>query len=787
MLEAAGDAVLRRLTAARRQQLRVSARPSGTPFGAYVIRPKGKPDRPYRTVLHSVHELRGSCDCADYARGSLALCKHLLVAFDDLFARPRRLGWARAQCDGRPACGAWLGWDPVCPLDGSGDWLARVTLRIAGRSPGLARWFVSGRPRSTFADEPARRAQLVEALRDWLRGHPRNAQLEPALRGLLDEEAAELARRLEPPAGPTPGPMAALYPYQREAVERFLDRGRLLLGDDMGLGKTVQAIAAAHALFASGRIRRGLVLVPNSLKQQWHAEWTRFSDAPVAVVEGTPSDRARTYERMDDGFLIVNYELVLRDIEQIRSWAPELAVLDEAQRIKNWQTRTARTIKTLRPAYRLALTGTPLENRLDELVSIFEWIDDRALEPKWRLGAHHSIPDEDGGRAVGVTHLDTLRERLAPRFLRRRRVEILDELPPRVDQRVPVELTPEQAVLHEDLDRPIAQLLQIARRRPLRPYEQIRLMSLFTQQRVIANGLAQHEFEGRWPALRDRAPTEDRLRRLKSPKLLALRELVEQIAVEDGRTVIVFSQWVRMLELAGWSCSDVLGRAGLRAAFFTGKQGLRARTRSVVELHDDDRTRVLFCSDAGSVGLNLQHAADCVIHLDLPWNPAVFEQRVARLHRLGQTRSVDVIRLVTEGSIEARIEQTLRSKKALFDGLFDGDADTVTFDRDDAIAAYALAGATADAAPTAPDAAAPLAADPPALTVVGARPEPATAPAPDVGAQLGALVSRVSVTRRPDGGVTVDADPQAAAVLEGLFAQLATLMRGAAEGGTRAA
>jgi len=779
VLEAAADALLRRLTAARRQRLRVSERPRGTAFGRYVVRPKGMPARPYRTVLRGAFPVRGSCDCADYARGSLGLCKHLLVALDDLFDHPRRLAWARASGDGRPGRGAWLGWDPVCPLDGPGDWLARVRLEVAGRRPRVERWFHGGRPRSTFPDAPARRAELVEALQAWLRSKPSNAAWEPALAHLVDEELAELALR-QAPAAVESGPMAALYPYQREAVAHFLDRGRLLLGDDMGLGKTVQAIAAGDALFAAGRVRRGLLLVPNSLKHQWLDEWTRFSGAPVAVVEGPPSDRAALYERMDEGFLIVNYELVLRDIEHLRRWAPQLCVLDEAQRIKNWQTRTARTIKTLRPPYRLALTGTPLENRLDELVSVFEWVDDRALEPKWRLAPYHVIPDDEGGRALGVTHLDTLRERLAPHFLRRRRAEILDELPPRVDQRVPVELTRQQAALHEELDRPIAQLLKIARRRPLRPYEHLRLMSLFTRQRVIANGLAQHEFEGRWPALRDRAPSEERLRLLHSPKLQVLRELLERLAVDDGRNVIVFSQWVRMLQLAGWACSDVLERAGLKAAFFTGKQGLRARTRSVVELHDDPQTRVLFCSDAGSVGLNLQRAADCVIHLDLPWNPAVFEQRVARIHRLGQDRSVDVIHLVTEGSIEARIEQALRSKQALFDGLFDGELDTVDFGRTDTIAAFA----PTEEAPGVParEPAPPSPAEPPSLSVVrDATPRPA----PE--AALGALLSSVSITRRADGGVTLDADPEAAAVLEGLFGQLATMMRAAAEAGTRAA
>jgi SNF2 family DNA or RNA helicase len=168
----------------------------------------------------------------------------------------------------------------------------------------------------------------------------------------------------------------------------------------MGLGKTAQAIAACHALWHTGGVRRGLIIVPAALKPQWLREWQLFTDAPAAVVEGTPGQRRAAFEACRRGFLLANYEQLIRDVDIVREWRPDIVVLDEAQRIKNWATRTALTVKRLDPPYRLVLTGTPMENRLDELASIVEWVDDLALEPKWRLAAWHTTP-VDGKTEIG--------------------------------------------------------------------------------------------------------------------------------------------------------------------------------------------------------------------------------------------------------------------------------------------------------------------------------------------------------------------------------------------------
>jgi superfamily II DNA/RNA helicase len=144
---------------------------------------------------------------------------------------------------------------------------------------------------------------------------------------------------------------------------------------------------------------------------------------------------------------------------------------------------------------------------------------------------------------------------------------------------------------------------------------------------------------------------------------------------------VIFSQWRRMLTLAQWAVSDLLGDSGLRSGFFTGAEGQRRRTQNIVEFHDDPSFRILFTSDAGTVGLNLQHAANCVINIELPWNPAVLEQRIGRIYRIGQKLPIDVYNLVAEEGIESRIAALIGSKQAFFKGLFDGESDSVQFDQ----------------------------------------------------------------------------------------------------------
>jgi SNF2 family DNA or RNA helicase len=428
-----------------------------------------------------------------------------------------------------------------------------------------------------------------------------------------------------------------------------------------------------------------------------------------------------------------------------------------------------------------------MENRLDELASLTDWVDDLALEPKWRLAPCHST-FQDGLREVtGARNLNTLRARLAPCMVRRVRKEVLGQLPPRTDTRVPVPLTEEQQGEHDALNQPIAALARRASARPLTQAEFLRLMTLLTTQRIICNGLAQLRFEDMWPSLlAARQPTDALLQSLFSPKLVELRELLANVAVAQERKVVVFSQWRRMLKLASWSVSDVLGGAGVRSVFFTGEEGQKRRTQNLVEFHDDPAVRVLFATDAGGVGLNLQRAASCCVNLELPWNPAVLEQRVGRIYRMGQSRPVEVYHLVSETGIEARIAGLVGDKQALFSGLFDGASDAVAFERSGSFLSRIERVLAPARLPELPEKDGEEDAPEEDQAELGdALPPTGSAPAAAADRALSAagsseavreLFSRIQVRPSADGKVIFEAPAQAATTLAALFEGMARML-----------
>jgi hypothetical protein len=808
---AALDALARRYRSSERDELKLAERPKTGIFGSYRTKSalSGRKGalRPYVTCLSSVEPLATSCSCADFVRSSLGLCKHGLTILDVLEER----GALARPCEPQRVRKSMLAWDFQHPLRGSADRLERLHYQHVGRAAPPT-GFGDGRPLPRVLRDPGQRLAFVAELERRI--HRGALECAAGVVTLLGEERARAERLLaaQPAISPAMKSLSALsrklYPYQREGVKRFFEAGRLLLADDMGLGKTTQAVACCHGLFETERVRRGLLIVPAALKAQWKREWESTTQVPLFMVEGSPAERARLYASTKRGFLIIGYEQLLRDLPRVQRFAPELVVLDEAQRIKNWATKSAAYVKSLAPAYRLVLTGTPMENRFDELASIMDFVDDLALEPKWRLLPFHTVQDGDGGKGVaGARNLDVLRERLSGSMLRRVRKEVLAQLPGRTDTRVPVEMTAAQRERHDDLRRPIAELISKSLRRPLRQAEFLQLMQLLTQQRIICNGLAQLYFQAEWPNCQASEPTPENLERMFAPKLAALRVLIEQVVLGQQRKAVIFSQWRGMLRLAEWAVRDLLRQAGKRAVFFTGAESPKLREQAIVALHDDPCTALMFLSDAGGVGLNLQRAASCCINLELPWNPAVLEQRIGRIYRLGQTLPIDVYNLVTEEGIEARIAALLAQKKAVFSTLFDGTTDQVMFDGqssflegvkklvepvplpfgaaleeegDEPLATLDTAAdiAQADSGPEgAVDSARELQA--PALAAPEQRGAPAAVDlAPSASASL---TSQLAVTRLADGGLRVEVPPALAEPLAGLLESLARSLREAAQ------
>jgi SNF2 family DNA or RNA helicase len=195
--------------------------------------------------------------------------------------------------------------------------------------------------------------------------------------------------------------------------------GRCLLGDDMGLGKTLEAIATAEVMARLFGVERVLVVCPVSLKHQWEREIERFSNRSVSVIYGLRPRRERHWPK-ESFFKVTNYDTVHADLDLIAHWRPDLVILDEAQRIKNWTTRTARSVKRIASTYAMVLTGTPLENRLEELISIVQYVDQHRLGPTYRLLHEHQVRDEVG-KVIGYRDLDRLGRTLEPVLVRRRR------------------------------------------------------------------------------------------------------------------------------------------------------------------------------------------------------------------------------------------------------------------------------------------------------------------------------------------------------------------------------
>ena len=423
---------------------------------------------------------------------------------------------------------------------------------------------------------------------------------------------------------------------------------RALLADEMGLGKTIQAIAACALLHRMDLARHALVVTPASLKSEWEEQIQRFTALPYQLVYGGRSRRLAAYSGAPF-FTIVNYEQMLADSLDVNArLRPDIVVLDEAQRIKNWSAKTTQAIKRLRSRHAFILTGTPIENRLDELYSLMDFLNPSLLGPLFRFNREYYELD-DRGRPTAYRNLDKLHQRVKPHLLRRRKADVETELPERTDRNYFVPLSAEQQGEYDDHEGVVARLASIAKRRPLTQPEQDKLLRHLNMMRMVCDtGYILND--------QQRA----------CPKIKEMEKILEECRDNQDVKVIIFSEWVRMLELA----RDLCQRLGLGFAWHTGAVPQKRRRAEINVFKSDPLCRVFLSTDSGAAGLNLQNAS-VVVNCDLPWNPAKLEQRIARAWRKHQTRPVTVINLISEKTIEHRMLETLSNKQALSDGVLD--------------------------------------------------------------------------------------------------------------------
>jgi superfamily II DNA or RNA helicase len=603
--------------------------------------------RSYQVHIRSLQGLHNYCTCPDFAVNQLGTCKHIEAVLHQVGKR-RDLKKLRGQSAPFPY--VFLDWEseqgPLIRVFRSGliaDDLGQL----------LDEYFQGdGRFRGLLPDDFFRFAEQVGEREDIDLGvDARDHALRLAEQAAQRERAARIRARIMESGGRLPGIRARLYPYQTEGVAFLAANGRALLADDMGLGKTLQAIGAAAWLREQEAVVRVLVVCPASLKHQWAREIERFCGQPVQVVQGPPPTRLAQY-RKADGFTVVNYELIRRDLSVINeTLRPDLLILDEAQRIKNWRTKIATAVKRIPSRYAFVLTGTPLENRLEDLYSLMQVVDQRLLGPLWRYLADFHVTDERG-KVLGYRNLSELRRRLAPAMLRRDRSLVREQLPERIVQRLDVPMTEKQRELHGDAMSQAGQLAHIAKRRPLTPSEQNRLVSSLQKARMACNaaGLVDKETEG-------------------SPKLDELATLLDELCLQGGLKAVVFSEWERMTAMV----ERLLRRMRLGSVRLHGGVPSARRGELMDRFREDDSVQAFISTDAGGTGLNLQNAS-VLVNLDMPWNPAVLEQRNARVHRLGQRERVQIVNMVAQDSYEEQVLALVGNKRDLFDNVVDPEA-----------------------------------------------------------------------------------------------------------------
>ena len=465
--------------------------------------------------------------------------------------------------------------------------------------------------------------------------------------------------------------IGVLRDYQKTGVQWLLDQAARGLGgilaDEMGLGKTVQSLALIAALRRQWPGRPALVVCPKSLLGNWRAEAARFApDLTCLTLEG--ARRKNQFTGIKKAHLVItSYQLLARDIDQHRIMEWGAVILDEAGFIRNPDTQAAKAARELPAAARFALTGTPIENGVRDLWSLMEFAVPGYLGPRKEFAERYEAPLTAGGNAPLMTRL---RRRMAPYILRRLKTDVAKDLPSKIESIHACELNAVQRDLYASLMREGAAKVMDAESAKNQNQARMHLLTTLLRLRQtccdprllhVAGTSSPRGNSKKGRGLEVPATLEP------SGKVEAVAELLEEIR-DGGHSVIIFSAFASMLRLL----EDTVKAAGMDYCLLDGQT--RDRTALVQSFQNDPDKRVFLISlKAGGYGLNLTKA-DTVIHFDPWWNPAVEAQATDRAHRIGQSRSVTVYKLITTGTIEEKILRLQQRKRGLMDAALDDEA-----------------------------------------------------------------------------------------------------------------
>ncbi len=476
-----------------------------------------------------------------------------------------------------------------------------------------------------------------------------------------------------------------LYPFQRKAVGFILQNdGRACLFDEMGLGKTITATTALLELVRERKASRALIVAPNAVVEQWRGELVeKFNLEPTLITSRrTLKERMVLYNR---SLVVMNYELLRTDLELILEKNFDTLILDEVTRVKNLDTQTSEAVKKLIVRNVIALTGTPLENHVGELYNIVSIVrpgffgrynEDFLAKFTLKLsgqGWQSSRP------IINPSTLPELRRELRTISIRRTKAQVLRQLPTLTVQYVYTEPAKNQKMIYDILQESLGETVldeyaysasDLSGPNPFTA-NRIRLYTLLREAcadiSMIAGYLRRKQRENTEDALALReSPIFKKLIRVlanlepENAKLVELKELVNDLT-EQGHKIVVFSQFVPVVNLI----QDELSSEGIPTVVYHGQLSDDDRSRHLREFMEQGEYRVLASTDAGQFGLNLQ-AADVIVNYDLPWNPARLQQRIARLHRIGQPNKVLAVNFVVKGTVEEHVRDVLERKRKLF-------------------------------------------------------------------------------------------------------------------------
>lgn len=638
------------------QQWQIALRNQAALKEQFAISEKGRKDYPgYYNVVNPishneysvVYRGQGSswnyCSCMDFKTSQLGTCKHLEAV--KLWIKESKRRICRDTPPYTSVYLSYLGERKVC-------------LRIGTDNEEEFRQLAA----PYFTPDGVMRPEALDSITDFLRDATR---LNDTFRWYSDAlsfilEQRDLRRRTQllsecaTDAALDALLKAKLYPYQKEGIRFAFRAGKSVIADEMGLGKTLQAIGVAELMKKQGFISSVLIVCPTSLKYQWKKEIERFTDSKAIVVEGNHLVRQKLYGA-EELYKIVSYNSVCNDIKILKSLHTDLLIMDEVQRLKNWNTQISKNARHIESEYAVILSGTPLENKLEELYSIMQFVDQFCLGPFYQF-MDQTVVRSESGKVTSYKNLNAIGQQMKDVLIRRRKKDVALQLPGRMDKVLFVPMTEKQRSMHDEYQSIVAQLIyKWTRTRFLSEKDRKRLLLMLSQMRMLCDSTYILDQKSRYDT-----------------KVEETMNILKSVFESGDDKVVIFSQWERMTRLIAAELDEL----GVRYEYLHGGIPSKARKDLTDNFTELPESRVFLSTDAGSTGLNLQ-VASILINLDLPWNPAILEQRIARIYRIGQKKNIQVINLVASQTIEEKMLSTLNFKTSLFEGILDNGEDTI--------------------------------------------------------------------------------------------------------------